>query len=185
MSRPVRNQRLFVAVYPPLEVLRSMVQALDAVRGLPAFEPTPPELVHLTVLFLGDVAAKDLSHVCESIERSTAGIGAMILCPRILVTLPRADAARLIACAIDAPGTLVDLHRRLALRLATNRRQKQPDGDYSPHVTLGRFPSPTPVTPLERAVAIAPFRIDKIHLMRTVLRPGGTRHELVHTFALE
>ncbi|MEZ6036140.1 MAG: RNA 2',3'-cyclic phosphodiesterase [Planctomycetota bacterium] len=185
MSRPVRNQRLFVAIYPPLEVLRSMVQALDEVRGLPPFEPTPPELVHLTVQFLGDVAAKELSRVDESIERSTAGIGAMELTPRCLVTLPHAEAARTIACTLDAPGTLLDLHRRLALRLATNRRQKQSGDDYSPHVTLGRFPSPTPMAPLEHAVAIAPFRIAKIHLMRTVLRPGGTRHELVRTFALE
>lgn len=193
VSRPVQNQRLFVAAYPPIETVRLLLRAAAELTGLLPFDPTAPELVHLTVQFLGDVAPKDLVRVHESISRATAGIAPMELTPRRLVALPhhgatngdraKTDFARTLACDLDAPGTLVDLHRRLATRLATNKK-KGPDDGYAPHVTLGRWPSPVPHPQLDHPVTIAPFAVEKIHLMRTVLKPGGASHVRVDSFAL-
>jgi 2'-5' RNA ligase len=188
VSRPVQNQRLFVAVYPPVETVRLLLRAAAELTGLPPFEPTAPDLVHLTVQFLGDVAQKDLVRVHESITRATAGIPPMELTPRRLVALPQShqaagDRARTIACELDAPGTLVDLHRRLATRLAANKKKGHDDG-YAPHLTLGRWSTPVPHPHLDHPVTIAPFAVEKIHLMRTVLKPGGTSHVRVDSFVL-
>jgi hypothetical protein len=37
---------------------------------------------------------------------------------------------------------------------------------------------------LDHPVTIAPFAVEKIHLMRTVLKPGGTSHVRVDSFVL-
>jgi 2'-5' RNA ligase len=132
--------------------------------------------------------SKDLARVHESITRATAGIPPMELTPRRLVALPQShqaagDRARTIACELDAPGTLVDLHRRLATRLAANKKKGHDDG-YAPHLTLGRWSTPVPHPHLDHPVTIAPFAVEKIHLMRTVLKPGGTSHVRVDSFVL-
>ncbi len=80
MSRPTANQRLFIAIHPPIEIVRSMVAALEALR-LPAHRITREDHIHLTIHFIGDVAVKEIDRMRESVERSASGIGAFTLTP--------------------------------------------------------------------------------------------------------
>lgn len=183
MSRPTANQRLFIAIHPPIEIVRSMVAALGALR-LPAHRITREDHIHLTIHFIGDVAVKEIDRVRESVERSASGIGLFTLTPQRLITLPQRGPARLIACATDAPPQLLELHRRLVHRLAQRARSHANDR-FLPHHTLCRFRPPAAVV-LDGAMGrVDPFSVERIRLMRSVLKPEGAEHFEVSSMALE
>jgi len=175
--------RLFASIEPPHEAARAMLKAVRALPALPDLRETPHHQVHLTAQFIGDTRASDLDDVIESVERSCAGLGAFDLAPRRLISLPHGPIARLIACETDAPPALLELHRRLAHRLAHNARERSGDR-FLPHFTLARFRRPARINPIESDVAIPPFRVACVRLMRSVLRPSGAEHVAIHEATL-
>jgi 2'-5' RNA ligase len=182
VSRPVTNLRLFVALYPPADLGHAMLRALDSL-SLPRHRLTPPDHVHLTLQFIGDLPAAEMDDVRESVARAAAGLGSFSLTPRRLVSLPERAHPRLIAAETDAPGTLMELQRRLAHRLARNVRAKSGDR-FRPHFTLCRFaPGPRP-DPVDHPVALPAFTVEHIRLMRSTLRPDGATHHEVESIAL-
>jgi 2'-5' RNA ligase len=175
--------RLFASIEPPHEAACAMLKALRALPALPDLRETPPHQVHLTAQFIGDTRAADLDDVIESVNRSCAGLNAFDLAPRRLISLPHAPVARLIACETDAPPALLELHRRLAHRLAHNARERSGDR-FLPHFTLARFRRPTHLEPIEADVSIPPFPVASVRLMRSILKPMGAEHVAIHEVTL-
>lgn len=176
--------RLFVAVHPPPEVACALLEALTPLR-LPAHRPVPAPQIHLTLQFIGDTPAKRLAEVVESVERSCAGLEAFMLTPRKLIALPQTGPARLVAVETDAPAALLELHRRLAHRLAKNARER-PGDRFLPHLTLCRFatPGPSPES-LPAPLIIGSFQVRHVTLLRSVLLPEGADHRPVALFELK
>jgi len=193
LSKPASNLRLFVAAYPPEDVARGM---LERVRALPlppslagSSRVLPIEQVHLTLQFIGDTPAGEMDATVESVQRAAAGLPAFVLRVRQLIALPERGPKRLIAAETDIPPALLELHKRLALRLATNVRDK-PGRQYRPHITLRRFASP--VKPQALALAGVPaavdrlsFSVERIVLMRSTLSKAGATHHEVAAVSLE
>lgn len=178
--RPV--MRLFVAVYPPVESARGIVELLRGVE-LPEHRLVPPEQVHMTLQFIGDTDERQLAEVMESVERAAAGVEAFSLRPRELMCLPESGDARLVAIETDAPAGLLEIQRRLAAKLARNPRDRQ---RFLPHMTVCRFRNGARVWRVERrAVEVEPFAVREIRLMESVLRPGGAEHREVGRAVLE
>jgi RNA 2',3'-cyclic 3'-phosphodiesterase len=167
--------RLFVAVYPPAEFVNGAMSRL-AQLALPEHRPTPPEQVHMTLQFVGDAPARELPTIRESVDRAAAGITAFELAPIRFITLPERGPARLMAVETDAPPSLTELQRRLAIRLARNARDRA-DGRFLPHLTLARFPGGgIQGVGVSEAAAFAGFRVDSVRLMCSVLSPRGAWH---------
>ncbi|MCC6427093.1 MAG: RNA 2',3'-cyclic phosphodiesterase [Phycisphaerales bacterium] len=175
--------RLFVAVYPPVSVAERLLAAIEMLV-LPKHKPTVVEQVHLTLRCIGETDVRQLDEVRESVARSVAGIGAFELTPMRLISLPERGPARLIACEMDLPAALAEIHRRLAHRLARNTRERAGER-FLPHATLCRFGSPTAGVRVEAPVEVGSFEIDQVRLMRSVLRPGGALHVAEAVFGLE
>lgn len=190
MARPVANLRLFVAAYPPVEVAAAAIDAVAAFE-LPPHRLTPTEQVHLTLQFIGDTPMKDLEQTLESVRRAASGIGAFALAPQRYITLPQRGRPRLVALETDAPGQVVELHRRLALRLARAPRKDAADR-FLPHLTLARFERGRPGRPVgggalqrvEAPAELPAFSVEEIVVMRSVLRPEGAQHVEVERVAL-
>lgn len=177
MTRPLANQRLFVSIHPPVDVARAWLDLLHTM-SLPDGRDTPEAQVHLTVQFIGDVPVRALDSVIESVRRSAAGLESFLLQPRGLIALPQRGPARLVAVETGCPPALAGLKRRLVHRLAAHARREAAD-HFLPHMTLLRF---TPAVDLETRswpMTDAPFPVTTVSLMRSVLRPGGARHDLV------
>lgn len=170
--------RLFVAAHPPPEFACALLEAL-APLGLPAHRAVPAAQIHLTLQFIGDTPAKRLPDVVESVERSCSGLEAFTLTPLRLIALPQTGPARLIAVETDAPAALLELHRRLAHRLAKNARER-PGDKFLPHLTLCRFtvPGPAPAS-LPAPLSIGAFQVSHATLLRSVLLPEGAEHRPV------
>lgn len=175
-------QRLFVAVYPPPEAARRLLELLEQL-SLPPHTPAPAEQVHMTLQFIGDTARQRLAEVTESVQRSTAGLSAFFLKPVAIRTLPRKGSPRLVAIETDAPPALLEIHRRLVHRLARNPREESVK-EFLPHLTLLRFKPGATCRGITAPANLAPFEIAEVRLMRSRLKPGGAVHETVAAFAL-
>jgi 2'-5' RNA ligase len=181
LSRPTSNLRLFVAVYPPVEIVRSMLERVARLPLPNRARPTPAEQVHLTLQFIGDIPAAEMDDTIESVRRAASGLSAFTLHLQEVIALPERGPKRLLAAETDAPATLIELQKRLALRLAKNVRER-PGGKYRPHITLCRFASPVKAYTLEGVSTRldGSFAVERIALMRSTLsNVGATHHEVV------
>lgn len=177
-----KSLRLFVAVYPPR---RAALALLEAIPELDAASRrlVRPEQIHLTLHFIGDTPLVQLGEITESIRASTGGLGPFALAPQGLITLPQRGRPRLLAASTDRPATLMELQRRLAARLA-RRVRRRPGDRFRPHLTLCRFRSPAPGRAIDMPLAVDPFEITTLELVRSTLRSDGAHHDTVTVFEL-
>jgi 2'-5' RNA ligase len=172
-----------VAVYPPPATARALLDRL-ADLDLPPHRPLPAEQVHMTLQFLGDTPAGELESVCESVARSGAGLAPFPLDLETLVRLPERGPVRLVAARTSAHATLLELKTRLVTRLARRPRER-PARRFLPHLTLCRFRAPARMPDLAAPIDDLPrFEVGAIHVMRSILRPEGARHEALARYEL-
>lgn len=182
MSQRGRELRLFVAVYPPPEVATALQAHRRALldRGV---REVPPGQVHLTLQFIGPTLPGELDRVAESVRASCAGIGPFALRPLRLRTLPARGVPRLIAAETDAPPAVLEVHRRLAHRLARSPRRDSADR-FLPHLTLCRFRAGERSDRVDAEIDCAPFEVARVLLMRSILTSAGAEHSALAGFDL-
>ncbi|MBX3375390.1 MAG: RNA 2',3'-cyclic phosphodiesterase [Phycisphaeraceae bacterium] len=178
-----RPLRLFVTIDPPEGARRAMLGLLAGLSIDPRHKVTPLDQVHLTVQFIGDTEERELPNVVESVRRAAAGIGTFSLSPQRLISLPERGPVRLVALETDAPTALLELHRRLAHRLARSPRAKAGDR-FLPHLTLCRFSGEALPGRVDRSVSLPPFPVERVRLMKSFLRPRGAQHVCLEEVAL-
>lgn len=177
----MRPNRLFIAAYPPLEVAQSLLAA--ARLTLPAnAKLVAAEQVHLTLFFIGSVRRIEMDEFVESVDRAASGRGPCQLTFNRLCVLPETGEPRLLAAVGDADGNLLEVQKRLALRLARLRPNAEREW-FLPHLTLARFAPASPRLP-DAAIDPIAWSIRELRLMDSRLRPSGAIHALVHASPL-
>jgi len=177
--------RVFVAVFPPLEVRKALVRAA---RELPVggeIRWTRPENVHVTLKFLGDVAEEGLVRIAEVLESVGERHEAFEAVPSGFGAFPSTRRARVVWAGIgDGAGRLQALARDV-------ERSLQPLGfepeirPYTPHLTLGRARG-RPVV-LDAAGATVPglrFPVRNLELVESVLGGAGAAYSTLAACAL-
>ena len=170
-SRKPDLERLFVALYPPQSVSSALVYAAGDLP-LPMHRTVPADQVHLTLAFLGNRRRSELESIVESIQSAAAGIRAFELTLGQWRYLPEDSAARVLVAETDAPSALLELQRRLSSRLLGQRGGAR---TFRPHLTVARLKDarePLDMAPLP-GLAPSSFRVERIELLRSVLRPEG------------
>jgi 2'-5' RNA ligase len=145
-----------------------------------------PENLHLTLLFLGEVDARETPAVCRAAEQigrrtkpftlTLAGVGAF--------PTPRRPRT-LIVHVTEGEPELIALHHDLEtplLELGCYRREDRP---YKPHLTIGRVKGHAETEPL--AAAIRQFedwqggqsRIDQVLVLSSELRHDGPEYAVL------
>ena len=175
--------RLFVAVYPPPEVQRALI---EAARTLPtaAFRLTAPERVHLTLKFLGEVPSGDVPHLTAALERinrhgdpfeaATSGFGAF----------PSARRARILWAGIeDGAEQLVSLARAVETLLVPEGLPRE-DRPFVPHLTLGRARRPANLDLTSAPHPERRFTVHKVDLVHSRQDRTGLRYETLEAFGL-
>jgi 2'-5' RNA ligase len=185
MSRGEAVLRLFVSIPVPGAMADALLRETARVE-LPAgvrFRDTPAGQVHMTVQFIGDTPARSLEDVVESVRRSASGLGAFRLTPARLITLPERGWPRLIAAETDAPPAILELHRRLATRLARSGDRR--NDRFRPHITLRRFTGGARAPEVARPLEAGAFGVPMVLLMKSALRPHGAEHTEIARALLE
>jgi 2'-5' RNA ligase len=147
--------RVFVAIGLPAEA-RAAVAALIGSLPLPG-KPVPPENLHLTLRFLGEIDAVSFDRLCAELDQTE---------------LP--DGERLVECQ----GAVED-----ACQGAGFDPEERP---FRPHVTISRTRPPADLRHVieETEPLGVAFRVNEITVMRSVLGGQTARYETLERFAL-
>lgn len=171
--------RLFVAVPVADEVKAAIAKFFSGLEAPYRFKATPPQFLHLTVRFFGDVPAADV----PALEAKLAAA-----CRRSAPFKLRAEGLghfdhRVLWVGLH--GNLPALHRLVSAVTAESRAF----GDhveqrlFSPHITIGkRLPYYSRSGDLvklltqHRSTTFGEWRVDHLELIRSVLSPGAARY---------
>jgi 2'-5' RNA ligase len=176
--------RLFVALPVPEAVRREVRRRAAGLRErLPRARWVDPDLIHVTLLFLGEVEPGPAAALAAALGSACAPFPAMSLRLAGAGTFPAGRPARVAWVGVAAPAPLTDLQAAVAAAARATlgeTRETAPDQrPYRPHVTLARCPSPWPRGAAEKFVAAfpgeigPPFAATAVVLVESRLSPRG------------
>jgi RNA 2',3'-cyclic 3'-phosphodiesterase len=144
-----------------------------------------PDNLHITLLFLGEVDAREVPAVCSAVETACRAVApfAMTLAGTSAFPTPRRPRT-LIVHVTEGAAELVALHDAVEaplLDLGCYRREERP---YKPHLTLGRVKG-RDSEPI--AVAVKQFEgwqggqshVDEVLVMSSELGPQGPEYTVL------
>lgn len=180
-----RRVRLFCALDLPAEVSEALANwSQRQAAAEPGLRPARREALHVTLCFLGHVAAEAVAEIgAITLEREPRPVE-LQLAREPLGIPPRR--ARLIAAGAESEAAS-GLQAELAARLAEAGHYKPEQRTFWPHVTLGRMRPErrgsrrparleAPLAALPDAV-LEPFHAVRATLYRSHLRPAGAVYE--------
>lgn len=156
-------------------------------QGLPLPKAVPPDNLHLTLVFLGEVPTSVLADVDAAFSAVRA--------PAFVLTLSGLDLlggakARMVYAGVASSPPLAHLQAKVETA-ARSAGVAVPARRFMPHVTLARLPERLENRErLERAVAARggyggpSFRAEEFHLFRSHLGRGGSVYEELASYAL-
>jgi len=168
------TQRLFFALWPPVELGRELYRlggrALGGVNG----RRIPPESIHLTLAFLGSVTTKSR----DCIESAAAAVK---LDPFTL-TLEQMGCWRKPGILWVGPNRVPEPLSRLVLSLVSGLSGCgfEPDKRaFAAHLTLARRMHAACETALKEPVS---WEIDRFHLVQSHTLAAGARYEILRSW---
>jgi 2'-5' RNA ligase len=167
--------RLFVAVWPPPDVVEELTRLDRPVR--PGVRWTTPEQWHVTLRFLGWMAdADDGKRGLGQIQRlggsdeviAVAGPSVVRLGPAILC-LPVAGLEKVAASVVEATA---DIGRR------------PPERPFRGHVTLARAKRGVDLRAFAGQSFVAAWPVTEVTLVASETRPSGARYRVVASYSI-
>ena len=190
MSR--RTMRTFVAV--PLD--SGIRQRAVALQGQLGQAGTPvkwvePENLHVTMLFLGEVDAREVLDVCRSVQNAAEAIPPFEIEVTGLGGFPNLRRPRTLWIGVgEGAAEMVGLHDALEgplLELGCYRREER---RFTPHITLGRVKSEQTGPDLVTALLKLPdwrageVRATEVHVLSSELTPKGPVYSVLSRVSL-
>ncbi|MDZ7706374.1 MAG: RNA 2',3'-cyclic phosphodiesterase [Trueperaceae bacterium] len=184
MANDLPTERLFLAVDPSPSQRRAVtdLQATlqDDARLARALRWSPPEQVHLTLSFLGDVAIDRRGAVVRAAALAARRTSPFTWRPSRLDGFPSAQRARVAWLDIaEGRDALVALEEALVAALSAQGVAPADPRAFTPHLTVARTRRGRTVA-LPQVEARAPLATaGHIRLIRSVLGADGARHDLI------
>lgn len=189
--------RTFVAIeIPPAAqaTLAAVQEALQAIRGArEAVKWVRPEIIHITLQFLGDVPAPRLEAVGEAVARACADVPAFPLRLSGAGAYPNTRRPRVLWVGLAGKLDVLAHLQSMVARELTGLGFPPEDREFSPHLTLGRVrrdADPEAVRALGEAVSglqieeSEPFLVEAVQVMRSDLYPAGPVYTPLRTASL-
>ena len=188
--------RLFVAVELPLDVKRALESTIASLRTAltsDAMRWVRAEGIHVTLKFLGAVAAERVGAIEAALRDATAGAAPFDLKPGGIGSFGGSGGLRVVWVGIAGEvEQLASLAERVeaALEPLGFARERRP---FAAHLTLARVREDASREERSRLYALlaqlAPtelpsFRVDLISLMQSTLSRGGATYHSLSTYAL-
>jgi 2'-5' RNA ligase len=169
------NKRLFVAIDPPQEIREQLVELCC---GLPDARWVPPEQLHLTLCFIGEVSGAAFLDIRDALSEITGAPFALRL--RGVGFFPPRGQPRVVWVGVEKSEPLMVIQRKITTRLFTLGFEPE-NRKFSPHITLARLNE----TPLSRVgkylqehglFVSSEFAVQEFVLYSSVLGRKGATH---------
>ena len=183
----VPSARLFVAIDPPEKVCeelatwaRSAVRELGRIGGkTSSVRVLDPELLHVTMCFLGNRPVEEITTIGEALEECAGGVGELTIGAPVWLP-PHRPRALAVEVRDDAEGGLEALHEMLMPALARACGYAEERKRFRAHVTLARMREGPRGRAWERVLRPTPalsFTPASVVLYRSWLSPAGASYE--------
>lgn len=176
--------RLFVALPLPAEV-RERLDSLCS--GIPGARWVPPENMHVTLRFIGDVGGADAEDIHAALDRVRAPAFALSVAG--LGCFESGHKVRSLWAGVNRDEPLMRLQDKVENAVTRSGRPAE-RRKFKPHVTLARFRAGTPVARIgsfmerNNAIAIGPFQVPAFALFRSHLGGEGAHYEVLADYPL-
>lgn len=186
--------RAFIAINLPLFLQKELGNIIEQLKGpdTEAVRWVPPENIHLTLKFLGDVSPANLEILKKILEAKASRYSPFEIRVGNLGAFPNQHRPRVIWVGIQAPTALSNLYQGIENE-AQRLGYAPEDRPFSPHLTLGRVAhnaAPQEVHQIGDKLStiqvgeLGVVTIDCIHLIRSDLRPHGAIYTSLYSTAL-
>jgi 2'-5' RNA ligase len=177
--------RLFVAIDLPQDVRVGLVDWQRTALADPALRIVKPEALHITLVFLGYQAEKDVKKIAKAAFGVDVGAPAVELAAEP-VGIPRGKRPRLIALAANSDET-VTLQGQIEERLVAGGFYEPEKRAFWPHLTMARVKPEAPGSRKPALIRTQPhplpehmfrfFRPTRLVLFKSHLRRTGAEYE--------
>jgi len=171
--------RLFIAVELDEAIRKKLAEAQERLRAARcSVKWVKPELMHLTLRFLGEVDEGRIPQLEEAMASGAAGIAPFGVTVAGLGAFPERGAPRVLWVGIRDNGSLATLNSRLETGVRHLGFAPE-DRPFSAHLTIGRVKDPRGANALRgplTAAAATDFgscTITELLLIQSVLSPSG------------
>lgn len=187
--------RAFIAIELPKNTLAAIEKQTARLRhllGSDIIRWVPTQNMHLTLKFLGDIAASHVDFLKQLINREANSHPQFDLQLGGLGSFPSSRRPRILWIGIHAPTQLAALQE--GIEAGTSQLGYDPEEKpFSPHLTIGR--ARKNIGPLElqkihgvlvqtQLGNIGSARIDSIHIIKSDLQPSGSIYTKIFSAAL-
>ncbi len=195
METETEMLRLFVAVSVPDRIKAELALAQEELRSLVSehgIRWTRTEQFHLTLKFLGNVPQSDLSRVSELLHDACTGFPVLRLrCERIGF-FPHKRVPRVIWASVHDEAKALPMLQESVEAALEGICPAEKENDFTAHVTLARCHDvrrSDAETLLHAAQEMnarffGEWEVKQVELIRSELRPGGSRYSLIDSFPL-
>ncbi len=177
--------RLFVALDLPQDVRAGLVEWQQTALADPALRIVAPDALHITLVFLGYQAEKEVKAIARTAFTVQAEAPAVELAAEP-VGIPRGKRPRLIAVAANSEGT-VALQKQVEERLVQSGFYEPEKRAFWPHLTVARVRPEAPGSRKPALITTQPhplpehmfrfFRPTRLVLFKSHLRRTGAEYE--------
>jgi 2'-5' RNA ligase len=181
--------RLFTAIDLPDEMRLRLERLLAVLRGEAMVKWSPLDNLHITMKFIGSWP----DDRCGEIEAALGDVDLPAPFPIELQGLdwfPNPRFPRVLVLGVKGGEPLTDLARRMDERLARLGVRRE-EREYSPHLTLARIKTPTPLTRLQarsaemQPAAVGTFIARAFYLYRSDQGPTSSHYRKLREYRFE
>lgn len=187
--------RAFIAVEIPNEIQQKIHQETANFRkGISSLVRwVPPQNMHLTLKFLGDVSPNSVEFLIQMLRNEAEHAHSFDMHLAGLGAFPNLKRPRVLYIGIQAPAALDALARGIesASRRLGYEAEERP---FSAHLTLGRVRQNATAAEqqqIRRAIEgtqvdlLGTARVDSVHLYKSDLNPGGSVYTRLYSVPLK
>jgi 2'-5' RNA ligase len=183
--------RAFVALDLDTLSLRRVARVAERLRmgsGAPSATWVPPEKMHVTLKFAGELKESAVIPLAEALAPLAEGMGAPQACPLRLDAFPSIEDASVVIVQLeDASGGLAKLARKIEKLLSFHGVRKDSHA-FRPHVTLARlkrsYDAKRWLRP-ELAAGVGDCRMATLTLYRSDLGESGSTYVPLARFSFQ
>jgi 2'-5' RNA ligase len=181
--------RLFLAIELPAAARAVLEEVSRKLRShCPGWRWAPPESIHLTLRFLGQVRAEDEPALRPAWREAAGGHGAVRFHLEGLGTFPGPSRPRILWVGVNEVGqsgrlgALADDLERAARALGFPAETRE----FRPHLTLARAARGARAVPPPPSFTIGAVEVvaEQLHLFESVLTPHGARYTCLDSYSV-
>jgi RNA 2',3'-cyclic 3'-phosphodiesterase len=179
-SEGPRRLRLFVGYRLPDEVVERVVAWQGEVLSGHGVRPTPPECLHVTLVFLGSQPEAAVANIADTVRRRTAAARRPSFQPWRYRETPRVGMLTLTELALPGDAYAAQaqmLAGGLMLDFQAAGIYEPEKRDWKPHVTVARFREAPRLKP--SLPALGPFSPVDVALYESKQSPSGSTYRVL------